>query len=605
MSKNLYIADKQKLLKFINDLWNSKAESWQGNLTGALSILILIYTLIINTKLKAGIEDSFFEHFMALDKTLLFVFFILITILVTLIVFLSKSIIKNQKNKKINTNFEQTLSTISISTDYTSLFIIRTKLNNRTNILTTYNIKEGYWLPYIQKQEKVDEEYLKHELSKIFDFRFVIKKIPGTQLEALKDIPEKGYRKIFYNFYAVEFQVNYNDFINKLYNSENSYKFVTFEEMKKDILTIKTNYDVIELLSKRNLETIPDAFKKVTLNKDLDNLKVIWNITNKCEYSCAFCATNSGKTRISTDELTFENRVKIAEELKKIKGLRLDIAGGDPLYDESVVAFIQHMSKYMIQDATITTTGLAIKKYINGDMQSINNITNEFDISYDYPSVWNEKHRGSNYNKHNYEFIQKLIDNGIKVNILITLSKYNTKEKIIDKMIEEIKEINASSIILLRLIPVGRQEYSTYKEDIQEYTADNAIKLFKKAFKSKIKLHCAYRANINQDQHCNMLTEKIGINHLGDAFSCAWAGYLNIENKKNPFYLGNLVENSLEEIVNSEKFTDLYNVVTQNDGLNHCPIFSYLEKPDVPISENNDKYKDWIQAYKKNKEELV
>lgn len=446
--------------------------------------------------------------------------------------------------------------------------------------------------------KKINDDDLKKELGRIFDFRLIIKKIDGTQIEALKEIPNKGYRKIFYNFYAVEFQVNYNDFINKLSGSESNYKFITFEDMKKDILTIKTNYDIIELLSKKSFDAIPDAFKKVSLNQDLDNLKVIWNITNKCEYSCAFCATNSGAKRTDIDELTFEERVKIAEELKKIKGLRLDIAGGDPLFDTDVVTFLKHMSKYMIQDATITTTGLAIDKYSNGDMRLISDITNEFDISYDYPSTWDEKHRGSNYNKHNYKFIKKLIDNGIRVNILITLSKYNTKEKIIKKMIEEIKLINASNITLLRLIPVGRQDYETYKTDIKEYTTDMAIKLFKKTFKNKIKLHCSFRANSNTDDRCNMLTDKIGINHLGDVFSCAWAGYLNIEHEKNPFYLGNLIDNSLEEVVNSEKFTDLYDTVTQNEGLHHCPIFSFLENPIASIVDNNDGYKKWIQEYK-------
>ena len=390
--------------------------------------------------------------------------------------------------------------------------------------------------------------------------------------------------------------------MNKLQKSDNNYKFITFEDMKKDILTIKTNYDVIELLSKKNLNNELDSFKKVTLNKDLDNLKVIWNITNKCEYNCAFCATNSGKLRVNQSELSFQDRVKIAEELKKIKDLRLDIAGGDPLFDDSVATFIKHMSKYMIQDATITTTGLAIEKYSHGDIQSINDITNEFDISYDYPSGWPENHRGNDYNKSNYAFIKKLIDSGIKVNILITLSNYNTQEKIITKMIEDIKKINATSITLLRLIPVGRQKYEEYKKDIQQYSSDNAIKLFQENFKNKVKLHCAYRANISQDSKCNMLTEKIGINHLGDVFSCAWAGYLNIENKNNPFYLGNLVDSSLEDIVNSENFTDLYNIVTMNDGLNYCPIFSYLEQPDAPITENHDKFKYWNKiAIKHNK----
>lgn len=154
MSKNLYIGNKHELLNLIKTLWNSRAENWLGYLIAAFSAFGLIYSTVISTKIKNNADNSIITHFENLDKLKLIVVFLLFIGLLFFLYSAFKGYSKNKENKEINTNFEQALDEISIPTHHTSLFIIRTKLNNKTNILTTYNIKEGYWLPYIQKQKK-------------------------------------------------------------------------------------------------------------------------------------------------------------------------------------------------------------------------------------------------------------------------------------------------------------------------------------------------------------------------------------------------------------------------------------------------------------------
>lgn len=307
------------------------------------------------------------------------------------------------------------------------------------------------------------------------------------------------------------------------------------------------------------------------MNK-FDNLKVIWNITQKCEYYCSFCSTNSGGK--NNEELSFEQKIKIAKELKKINNLRLDIAGGDPLYDQNDINALKYISEHIIHKFTLTTTGFAIQKYINGSISNIFDISKEYDISYDYPSKWNDNHRGKNYNNNNFKYIKFLIENNIKVHILITLSEYNTKPEVFNQMIKELEQLNLTSITLLRLMPVGRQKYTEYPT-LENYDPSLAIEQFSKSFKNKVKLHCAFRAYI-PNYYCNMLIEKIGIDNLGNVYACAWAGYLNINKKSNPFYLGNLLKSNIEELFNSEKYFKLKDILAKKQ-VNFCPIFSFLD----------------------------
>jgi len=580
MNKFYYIFEKEKLTKYIHDLWNDKPDlSWIGYFTAIIGLI----TLIIKTTAS--------KPFVTVDTVIITVSSIFI-IFLTYHLFISFN--KWLSNKHKHKNFDEYLSKISIEQDYTHLFIIKINIQNEAFILVENDIFTGFWLPYISKNnEDIDKIEFLETLEKRFNFKLNINELKDKDLEnILKEKPNKGYSKISYKFYTLEFYTEYHTFKNQFLSKNNKYKFISLNEMKDDILTIKTNFDIITHLEQIGIENLPNSFGKTKLNDKLNNLKVIWNITKKCEYDCAFCATDSGNKK-NNNELSFEQRIKIAEELKKINGLRLDIAGGDPLYDEEVVNTIKHISKYMIKDLTVTTTGLAIKNYSGGNIKKIYSIADEYDISYDYPAQWDEHHRGTKYNKTNYEYISYLLNNGLKVNILVTLSEHNTKnESIINQMIHEIKNLNATSITLLRLIPVGRQDYNEYPKNIESYNPLLAIKLFKKAFSSNLKLHCAFRPHIeSKKNYCNMLTEKIGVDNLGNVYSCAWTGYLKVDNVDNPFYLGNLLENTIEEIFNSEKYLKLYDAILDKK-IQFCPIFSFLENESNFLS-NNDKFSEW------------
>lgn len=578
----MYIIDKTTLIGYIKDLWDKKPnESWIGYTIAILTILVyLIKSLISNT-----------IGFAAFDYISMTLF---VVIMVILFIFAIKSFKKDQASKRINTDFANELQKISVPRNNTNLFIIKIKDLDKIKVLTTYNIDEGYWLPYTDEDPT---EYLNKE----FHFPCICKKIEFSSLDnILKKIPKtQKYTEITYTFYDVEFFIDINTFNKRLNPSSKKYSFISIDDMKQNTLTIKTNFDIISALERINLNSFSSSFGKDKTHEKLKNLKVIWNITKSCQHGCTFCATNATNTQSS--ELSFEDRIKILEEIKKIENVTLDIAGGDPLYDKEVVKFLKHATKYMLSNITITTTGSAINNFSGNNINNLQELSDEYDISFDYPHTFTSgHHRGNSYNKENYEYIKLLLDNGLKVNVLVTLSEYNINETDkINQMITELRDINPTSITLLRLMPVGKQDYNSYPKDKNKYNPLSAIELFKKELNDKIKLHCAFRANMNDtnNNYCNMLKEKLGVDNLGNLYSCAWAGYLGIDTTENPFYLGNLLNDTITDIFSSEKLVKIFNEMEQYEKIQHCPIFSFLEnKESYLCQKSNDKLYEWAKA---------
>ena len=564
---NYLIFDKNKLKNIVEKIIEDKPDlQWINILLTIISILLLSYKILKEPEISK-IDVSIITFL-----SILFLF---------LLYQLIKSFIKwytyHKKFSDISLLFKE-FENNTIERDYTYIFIIKKILNNESKILVEKNKMNGYWLLYITDHKELKKEEIRKSFKKKynFNFNFEIEELKYQDLNnILKQKPKFEYALINYKFFFVNIKKDFNEFYSKI---KKSYKFISINEMKNDILTIKTNYDIISHLEEKiKIETLPESFKNNYFNEKLNNLKVIWNITKKCNFNCTFCATNSSNKE--NKELSFYERIKIAEELNKINNLHLDIAGGDPLYDKNDIEVIKHISKYIIKsELTLTTTGYSIDNFCKGNYSKLLEITDEIDISFDYPAFWNENFRGNEYNKYNYEIAKTLIENNFKVNLLITLSEYNTKdERILKKLIEEIKSLNPNTITLLRLMPVGRLQFEKYPN---KYNPLNAIKLFKNDsfISKKIKLHCAFRCYIPNENknYCNMLLEKLGVDNNGNLYTCAWAAYLNIDKKNNPFYLGNLLNQSLEEIVNSERYSYIYEKI-QNKDIHYCPIFSYLQ----------------------------
>jgi MoaA/NifB/PqqE/SkfB family radical SAM enzyme len=57
---------------------------------------------------------------------------------------------------------------------------------------------------------------------------------------------------------------------------------------------------------------------------------IIWNVTNKCPYSCSFCCLDANS---STRDLSLEGKLAVVENID-ILNVSLDVSGGEPLMSD-------------------------------------------------------------------------------------------------------------------------------------------------------------------------------------------------------------------------------------------------------------------------------
>jgi molybdenum cofactor biosynthesis enzyme MoaA len=474
------------------------------------------------------------------------------------------------------------------------LFIIKYLNEHNHFILFKKDEYWGYILPYVP----LKNDNLVVELNSTFrGCEFKISPLYNDLEDTIKTNPKDNtINKHSFQFYNAELISPTYHFFELLKSPAfEQYEWKSYDELWESKKAATYNSDVINHLDKANLFCNSfSSFKELRSNLFIpSNLKVIWNITDLCQFKCEFCGTYRSKT---ADNLTYKDKLYIASELSKIKKIRIDFAGGDPLYDVESKEIIEHVSQFVIKNGiSITATGKGMKDV---DKNHLCSICKEFDISYDFPSTWSDvKHRQYDYNNYNFKYSEELSQYKVKQNILITLSNNNCNNIALDNMINELKQLKINSITLLRLMPVGKLLYSNYPKDKNVYNPQHAINYFKKSFPLKsIKLHCAFRSNIvnETNNYCNMLEEKIGVDHLGNVFACAWAGYLPIDIESNPFFIGNIVkECGIENVFKSKRYKLLEDKVKNSKNKNFCKIFSFCEKGEAGLFENYDMYNKW------------
>jgi MoaA/NifB/PqqE/SkfB family radical SAM enzyme len=487
------------------------------------------------------------------------------------------------------------LRDVQVERDMTYVFIVKKELSGVAHVLVLDNEDWGFILPYAITKLELGQEELAKIVAALFPAnKFDLEPLPKLDLnDEIKVHPRRlELARFSYRFVFLSCQSGYRDFKNSLdFSSIKRWQWLSLDALRRHEKTMLNNADVIlHLNSDHVLDTIRDSFPapRFVSNALPKNLKIVWNITNKCSFGCSFCATHRDG---AAESLGFRERIKIAMELSRLPDPRIDFAGGDPLGDPDAVEAIRAIAGYIIlDDVSITTTGKSMEKFEPNELASL---AHTFDVSYDFPSSWPESHRGAGYNRTNYAQLRRLGHYGIRRNVLTTLSESNVAPEVVEAMIGELRELDPDEITLLRLMPVGRQAYGDYPTRT-EYDPSSAIEMFLREFDGKTKLHCAFRAD-KRNGYCNMLREKIGIDHMGNVFACAWAGYLSAQAPtENPFYLGNLVVQSIDDLFKGERYTRMMANIDKCDG-GFCRVFSCAAGGDDAIWRRAKGYISWTE----------
>lgn len=192
---------------------------------------------------------------------------------------------------------------------------------------------------------------------------------------------------------------------------------------------------------------------------------IIWNVTNKCPYSCSFCCLDANSP---TKDLSLEEKLAVVENID-VLNVSLDISGGEPLMFDENLELIRVISKKLGKDSiSITSTGKGLERI---NLEDLSSHIYEVGFTYDFPHEPSPD-RPLGYNSHNLELAREVKKVGIKTMAQIPLLRSNFSNDIIEEIYKNLSESRIDKLLLMRFSESGRgvsrKELSLNQDEINQ-----------------------------------------------------------------------------------------------------------------------------------------
>ena len=263
--------------------------------------------------------------------------------------------------------------------------------------------------------------------------------------------------------------------------------------------------------------------------------KVYIEITNVCNLSCNFCPKTKRKYKfMNKEEFTY-----ILEQVKPFTDHIYFHLMGEPLLHENIEYFLKE-SKEKGLHVNLTTNGTLLNKV--GDKIINSNAVRQVNISLHSFEANKKNVELEEYLNNVTDFIIKARENS---NIICAIRLWNMDS-------EDLRGENNLNKEILKIIEENLGLEFSLSEKLQE---SNKIKL-----KDKVYLNMAEKFQwpdikidtLGENVFCHGLRNQIGILADGTVVPCCLYSDVNLE-------LGNVFEKTLEDILNGERATNIYN----------------------------------------------
>ena len=349
---------------------------------------------------------------------------------------------------------------------------------------------------------------------------------------------------------------------------------------------------IIQTDSYKKPEWSPEDFKYDYVRLKLERRKMVSDITlmlnNNCMTDCIYCYAN--KTKHVDKKISIDVIMKVIEEAKTLKLRSFDIIGGDIFIDSNWKIVVSKLyengfAPYLSTKVPLTLNDIAFLHEIN---------VKDIQISLD-TLIADNLCQIVKMNMNYYNLIKQTIRDLNKFGITTTIhsiicSKNDTIEDMVSiyefiKDLEHVKKwrIDYANYSLYKT----KEEFNSYRTQLEKL--NNIYTYLKKLDCKNMEIMCG---GINKETwknkrpDPNFLTKNRGLctanyNSLfilpdGNVTICEQL-YWN----KN-FIVGNVIEQSIAEIWNSEKAKNLYNIkqefISKRSACSMCNQFDYCRK---------------------------
>lgn len=363
------------------------------------------------------------------------------------------------------------------------------------------------------------------------------------------------------------------------------------------------------------------------------NLDIIYNTTLLCPWDCDICCVDAvhvkpgvhdvifrshGFQQVTTIPregdnpfeavleyrrkhgigLTLEEKYRMLNNLENHQ-IKMDFSGGDPLIIHETLDLIKHASRLFGKDnITLTATGKSLAKVPADQLAPY---IGELNFTYSYPSGGHASERPAGYDAANLRQAVKYSQFGVRTRAETPLTTENCSPDILEQIYRELAENEIDTQLIMRLFPVGRgANLLSSVPTLQDYKrAIEAERLFEESTEGgpQVKVQCALKfldpSFTNRENPCDAVTHSLGLMEDGTLLASPWAINRVGEPLSEDWVLGNLVDQSIEEIMEGPRALAFLDNADNNFG--HCKIQSYLNGN----NHDADKSGDFSKAFER------
>jgi radical SAM protein with 4Fe4S-binding SPASM domain len=279
-------------------------------------------------------------------------------------------------------------------------------------------------------------------------------------------------------------------------------------------------------------------------------------LTNKCSRNCKHCSSNATSSIGNIKSLDFDDVYRIIKEAKLMGAETIVFTGGEPLMYDRLSELVELTSKLGMK-STIYTFAYRTDETLNKYRQLIDLGLNK--IVYSLADSLSDEYDISVYD--NVDFFDKLFeDNNGRLGFHYTVSKdsFARLEQVVNETIKIFKNRSYfDKVSLLRFVPHGK---GTTDMDLSKEELFAIKNLYSNSNdKDKIRLGTPWNILGIENTPCIIADEIMIIGFDGIAYPCDSIKYftkLGIS--------GNIRENSLMEMYDSEYFSNIRKLNTDN-----------------------------------------
>ncbi len=279
-------------------------------------------------------------------------------------------------------------------------------------------------------------------------------------------------------------------------------------------------------------------------------LMVTFWITNACNLRCRHCGNSSGER--FENELSTEEILQIIEQLRNIGVIKLSITGGEPLVRKDVFQILRK-ARNEIPRVSLTTNGWFTAK--RSEAQKVSRFVDTVKVSLDGLTA-HDWIRGKGSFERAVQSIKNFLELGVGVKVQTTVMRQNYSEII--PLLEFLKR-ETPGIYKVDIVPLSIIGRATKELMINPLEYRNLLNKLRTLRDYPFKINVIH--TFDGKNSCQALKTTLDISYDGTVYPCS---FLRIP-------LGNLREEDILSIWNSEKSQKIRKLLSPENLLTFCP----------------------------------